>query len=128
MANDFGSGQIKFCIRTDVNEDIEGDIESINFVKAFITVNINLDGNFEIQPVVIQENTDLSEKVLDAFEKYYSVYAHQCDPVSYLNTNKVIFKGEILGVCAMLAFFDTWIKKVNTLTCWRGQTIDSCWC
>eukprot|EP00592_Proboscia_alata_P025723 CAMPEP_0194443312 /NCGR_PEP_ID=MMETSP0176-20130528/126632_1 /TAXON_ID=216777 /ORGANISM="Proboscia alata, Strain PI-D3" /LENGTH=979 /DNA_ID=CAMNT_0039269539 /DNA_START=429 /DNA_END=3368 /DNA_ORIENTATION=+ len=119
LANDSGSGQIKFCIRTDVNEDIEGDIESVNFVKAFITVNINLDGNFDIQPVVIEENTDLSEKVLDAFEKYYSVYAHQCDPVSHLNTNKVISQGEILGVCVMSAFFDTWIEKVNTLTLYQ---------
>ena len=59
MANDSESGQIKFCIRTDINNDIEGHIKSIKFVKASITVNINLDGNFEIQPVVIQENTDL---------------------------------------------------------------------
>lgn len=118
LVNEAKEGAIKFCVRTDVNENIDGEQLSINFVKAFITVNIFLDGNFELD-VAVDENTELSEQVVDAFEKYYSVFAHQCDPVTALNTNAVIYQGDTLGVCIRTIFYDTWIEQVNTITLYQ---------
>ena len=68
--NDCGSEQIKFCIRTDVNEDIERDIVSIKFVEAFITVNINLEGNFEIQSIALGESGDANTWVIRYQKRY----------------------------------------------------------
>jgi len=120
LVNPTGSGQIKYCIRTDVTEDIGGELLSVNYVQAFVTVNVFLDGNF-VMDAEVDEDITLSEKVVDAFEKYYSVYAHQCDPETALNTNRIISQGEHLGICIMSAFTDTWIKKVNTVTLIQGN-------
>ena len=57
-------GTIKFCIRTDLNENVDGEQLSINFVKAFITVNIFIDGDVNASLNGTESRTDVRTKVV----------------------------------------------------------------
>lgn len=116
VVNESNGGTIRFCVRTDVMELVDGVIDSVNFVKARVSIDIDLDGNFEVQPILLTED-DIGEM---SFLKEYSVYSYQCDQATGIPTppNHVITQGEIMAVCieANGESTDTYIKEVRT---WR---------
>ena len=62
LVNEAKEGTIKLCVRTDLNENVDGEQLSINFVKAFITVNTFIDGNVDSSLDGTKSRTDTRKK------------------------------------------------------------------
>lgn len=116
VVNESNGGSIRFCVRTDVMELVDGEVDSVNFVKARVAIEIDLDGNFEIQPILLTEE-EIGEM---SFLKEYGVYAYQCHHSTGIPTpsDHVISQGEIMAVCVEASgeSADTFINEVMS---WR---------
>ena len=64
LVNEAKEGTINFCVQTDLNENVDGEKLSISFVKAFITVNIFIDGNVDVSLEGTESRTDTRTKVV----------------------------------------------------------------